>query len=89
MQRYVVAKQGANRAPSRSSSSLVQQVFQAPAEMELRALVSALELGEASQAQARAKALLQRVRRLWHSSWHARGAATAGLAVGCCWKARW
>ena len=49
MERYVVSKAGdASGPPTRSSASLVQQVFQAPAEMELRALVSALELGDSA-----------------------------------------
>ena len=63
MERFVISKTGeAPRSLTGSSTSLVQQVFQAPAEMELRALVSALELGDSATAQARARAMLQRTR---------------------------
>ena len=61
MERYVVSRRNVDQV-SRGSASVVQQVFQAPAEMELRALVSALELGEPSVARARARAMLQRTR---------------------------
>ena len=61
MERYVVSRRNEDKV-STGSASVVQQVFQAPAEMELRALVSALELGEPSAARARARAMLQRTR---------------------------
>ena len=61
MERYVVSRRSEG-ASAPGSTSLVQQVFQAPAEMELRALVSALELGDPLTARARARAMLQRTR---------------------------